>query len=219
MALLGATVIVDHTGVTAAVVRARTRTASTPWLHFAGDLSAVEPALRAGGRFVLTLMSPDQVSTETVIVVPVFANPTPDGAGASWPAPRPAARPSFACSRCYPLAEVADAFGRPSSRAPSASSSSPPTDDPATRRSDDRARGPRTTPRPVRSRCARRPLRFSASTDRLFYGQVDWGALSQRHGRRLHPTPRTEIALRFATPPADTHAPLVGNEGGRALSV
>jgi NADPH:quinone reductase-like Zn-dependent oxidoreductase len=48
-------------------------------LHFAGDASVLLAAVRDGGRFVSTLlMSPDQLPSSSVTVVPVYASPSPE---------------------------------------------------------------------------------------------------------------------------------------------
>jgi NADPH:quinone reductase-like Zn-dependent oxidoreductase len=108
---LGADVTVDHTGDLAAQVRGIAPDGVDAVAHLAGDLSPVE-LVRVGGRFASTLvMSPDQVATETVTVVPVSANPTPDVLE------RLAARQSSGettvhVQQVYPLEEVQDAFDR-----------------------------------------------------------------------------------------------------------
>jgi NADPH2:quinone reductase len=75
--LLGATEVVDHTqNLTAAVLAAHADGVDVV-LHFAGDPATVLPALRAGGRFVSTLIgSPDQLNADGVTVLPIYANPT-----------------------------------------------------------------------------------------------------------------------------------------------
>ncbi|MGY4859009.1 NADP-dependent oxidoreductase [Cryobacterium sp. AP23] len=75
--LLGATEVVDHTQNLTAAVLADHADGVDVVLHFAGDAATVLPALRAGGRFVSTLIaSPDQLDTDTVTVVPIYADPT-----------------------------------------------------------------------------------------------------------------------------------------------
>jgi NADPH2:quinone reductase len=75
--LLGATEVVDHTQNLTAAVLADHADGVDVVLHFAGDPATVLPALRAGGRFVSTLIgSPDQLAAEGVTVVPIYADPT-----------------------------------------------------------------------------------------------------------------------------------------------
>jgi len=75
--LLGATEVVDHTQNLTAAVLADHADGVDVVLHFAGDAATVLPALRAGGRFVSTLIaSPDQLGDGTVTVVPIYADPT-----------------------------------------------------------------------------------------------------------------------------------------------
>lgn len=46
-------------------------------LHFAGDVSALIPSVRQGGKLVSTLVqSPEQVPAENVQVIPIYAAPT-----------------------------------------------------------------------------------------------------------------------------------------------
>jgi NADPH:quinone reductase len=75
---LGAETIVDHSDDVVAQTRAAAPDGVDVVFHLAGDTSTVQ-ALRDGGRFVsLLLGSPDQVQTDTAVVVPVYANPTPE---------------------------------------------------------------------------------------------------------------------------------------------
>ena len=75
--LLGASEVVDHTQNLTAAVLATHADGVDAVLHFAGDAATVLPTVRAGGRFVSTLLgSPDQLSTDTVTVIPISANPT-----------------------------------------------------------------------------------------------------------------------------------------------
>jgi NADPH2:quinone reductase len=75
--LLGASEVVDHTqNVTEAVLATHSDGVDVV-LHFAGDAATVLPTVRAGGRFVSTLIgSPDQLASDTVTIVPIYADPT-----------------------------------------------------------------------------------------------------------------------------------------------
>jgi NADPH:quinone reductase len=73
---LGAQATVDHTGDLASQVRAIAPDGVNVLAHLAGDPGVVE-LVRDGGRFLSTLLqSPDQLPSQTVTVVPVYANPT-----------------------------------------------------------------------------------------------------------------------------------------------
>ena len=75
---LGAEVVVDYQADLASQVRAAAPDGVDAVAHLAGDASVVE-LVREGGRFASTLLqSPEQVPAETVTVIPVFANPTPE---------------------------------------------------------------------------------------------------------------------------------------------
>ena len=75
---LGAHATVDHTADLPSQVSDIAPAGVDALAHLAGDPGAVE-LIRGGGRFASTLIqSPDQVPTQTVTVVPVFANPTRD---------------------------------------------------------------------------------------------------------------------------------------------
>lgn len=75
--LLGAAEVVDHTQNLTAAVLATHADGVDVVLHFAGDATTVLPTVRAGGRFVSTLLgSPDQLTSDTVTVVPIYADPT-----------------------------------------------------------------------------------------------------------------------------------------------
>jgi len=77
--------------------------------HLAGDPSSVA-LVRDGGRFASTLVqSPDQVPTETVTVVPVYANPSPQIL-ASLAANQASGRATVTIQHTYPLAQAQDAF-------------------------------------------------------------------------------------------------------------
>jgi NADPH:quinone reductase len=72
---LGAQATVDHTGDLASQVRAIAPDGVHVLAHLAGDPGVVE-LVRDGGRFLSTLLqSPDQLPSQTVTVVPVYANP------------------------------------------------------------------------------------------------------------------------------------------------
>ena len=73
---LGAQATVEHTGDLASQVRAIAPDGVNVLAHLAGDPGVVE-LVRDGGRFLSTLLqSPDQLPSQTVTVVPVYANPT-----------------------------------------------------------------------------------------------------------------------------------------------
>jgi NADPH2:quinone reductase len=75
---LGAESTVDHTADLVADVRRLAPGGVDVVIHLAGDTS-IATVLRAGGRFVSTLLgSPDQVDADDAVVVPVYANPTPE---------------------------------------------------------------------------------------------------------------------------------------------
>lgn len=76
---LGATQIVDYTEDVAAATLAFQPEGVDVVIHLAGDPAALLPALRAGGRFISTLIySPEQFPAEAVTVIPIIANPTPE---------------------------------------------------------------------------------------------------------------------------------------------
>jgi len=108
--MLGANEIVDHTqNVTEAVLAAHPDGVDVI-LHFAGDVATVLPALRSGGRFVSTLLvSPDQVATDTAIVLPVFADPT-TAVLEHLAEELAAGRTSVSVQGSYALADAADAL-------------------------------------------------------------------------------------------------------------
>lgn len=76
---LGADEAIDYTaGLTDAVLASHPDGVDAV-LHFAGDPVAMLPLVKVGGRFVSALVqSPEQLPSDTVTVVPVFANPTPE---------------------------------------------------------------------------------------------------------------------------------------------
>jgi NADPH2:quinone reductase len=108
--LLGATEVIDHTQNIVEAVLADHAGGVDVILHFAGDPATVLPAVRAGGRFVSTLIaSAAQLPTEGVEVVPVVADPTP-AVLASLADDLAAGRTSVSVQGSYALADVADAF-------------------------------------------------------------------------------------------------------------
>lgn len=108
--LLGATEVVDHTQNITDAVHAINPDGVDVVLHFAGDPATVLPTLRAGGRFVSTLLgSADQLATDSVTVLPVFADPTPEVL-ARLAQNLAAGRTSVTVQGSYALADVADAL-------------------------------------------------------------------------------------------------------------
>lgn len=76
---LGAIHVVDHTGDLASAVRDVAAEGVDAVVHLAGEPSLALALVRNGGTLVSTLLgSPDQLPSDTVKVVPVFANPTQD---------------------------------------------------------------------------------------------------------------------------------------------
>ncbi len=77
---LGAGVIVDYTQDVVAAIRSDHPSGVDVVLHLAGDLTNLLPAVRAGGRFVSTLIfSPEQVvAPDEITVVPIYTQPTRD---------------------------------------------------------------------------------------------------------------------------------------------
>jgi NADPH:quinone reductase len=108
---LGAKTTVDHTADLLAQVRETAPTGVDVVVHLAGDLNVVE-AVRNGGRFVSTLtMSPEQVPTESAVVVPIYANPTPevlDRCAASYIS----GNTTVAVQHVYPLDQTLDAIAQ-----------------------------------------------------------------------------------------------------------
>jgi NADPH:quinone reductase len=108
---LGAKTTVDHTADLLAQVRETAPTGVDVVVHLAGDLSVVE-AVRNGGRFVSTLiMSPEQVPTESAVVVPIYANPTRavlDRCAASYAS----GNTTVAVKHVYPLDQTLDAIAQ-----------------------------------------------------------------------------------------------------------
>jgi NADPH2:quinone reductase len=108
--LLGATEVVDHTQNLSATVLAAHPDGVDVVLHFAGDAATVLPTVRAGGRLVSTLLaSPDQVSSDSVTVLPVYADPTTEvltGLAENLAA----GRTSVTVQGSYALADAAEAL-------------------------------------------------------------------------------------------------------------
>lgn len=108
--LLGATEIVDHTQNITDAVRALHPDGVDVVLHFAGDPATVLPTLRTGGRFVSTLLgSADQLATDAVTVLPIFADPTVEVL-TRLAENLAAGRTSVTVQGSYALADVAEAF-------------------------------------------------------------------------------------------------------------
>jgi NADPH:quinone reductase-like Zn-dependent oxidoreductase len=108
---LGAKTTVDHTADLLAQVREIAPNGVDVVVHLAGELSVVE-AVRDGGRFVSTLiMSPEQVPTDTAVVVPIYANPTPDVLD-RCAASHVSGNATVAVQHVYPLEQALDAFGQ-----------------------------------------------------------------------------------------------------------
>ena len=76
---LGAAEVIDYTAGLNDAVLATHPDGVDVVLHFAGDAGGVLSLVKAGGRLVSALVqSPEQLPSDTVTVVPVFANPTPE---------------------------------------------------------------------------------------------------------------------------------------------
>jgi NADPH:quinone reductase-like Zn-dependent oxidoreductase len=76
---LGAQSTVDYRADLPAAVKAVHPEGVDVALHLAGDAADVLSAVRPGGRLVSTLLgSPEQLPSDSVTVVPVYANPTPE---------------------------------------------------------------------------------------------------------------------------------------------
>ena len=108
---LGANTTVDHTADLLAQVREIAPTGVDVVVHLAGELSIVE-AVRDGGRFVSTLITSDeQVPIDTAVVVPIYANPTPDVLDLCA-ASHASGDTTVAVQHVYPLEQALDAFGQ-----------------------------------------------------------------------------------------------------------
>jgi NADPH2:quinone reductase len=77
LSALGATEIVDYKKDVVAEVLASHPQGIDAVIHLAGDPGALLPVVRKGGRFVSALLfSPEQLQSDVVTIVPIFANPT-----------------------------------------------------------------------------------------------------------------------------------------------
>ena len=76
---LGAAEAIDYTGDVPAATLAAHPGGVDVLVHLAGDPTALLPVVRPGGKFISTLIgSPDRLPSDTVTVLPIFANPTAD---------------------------------------------------------------------------------------------------------------------------------------------
>lgn len=75
---LGAQQAVDHTGDVAAAVKQKHPEGVDVVFHFAGDPASLAGLVRKGGRFVSTMVQPDQLALEDVEVVGIYTQPDPD---------------------------------------------------------------------------------------------------------------------------------------------
>ena len=108
---LGADETVDHAADLASQVRSIAPDGVDVVAHLAGDIGVVD-LVRAGGRFVSTMvMSPDQVPTQSAVVVPVYANPTPEVLE-KCAARRAGGETKVAVQHVYRLNQVTEAFDR-----------------------------------------------------------------------------------------------------------
>jgi NADPH:quinone reductase-like Zn-dependent oxidoreductase len=107
MRLLGAAEVVDYKQQdTAAAVRAAHPAGVDVVLHLAGDLGALLPLVREGGRLASALiMSPEQMPAGATNVIPVFANPTPEVLE-QLAANQAQGKTRVVIERTYPLAEA-----------------------------------------------------------------------------------------------------------------
>jgi len=108
---LGADETVDHAADLASQVRSIAPDGVDVVAHLAGDIGVVD-LVRPGGRFVSTMvMSPDQVPTQSAVVVPVYANPTPEVLE-KCAARQASGETKVAVQHVYPLSQVTEAFDR-----------------------------------------------------------------------------------------------------------
>jgi NADPH2:quinone reductase len=108
--LLGATEVVDHTQNLSATVLAAHPDGVDVVLHFAGDAATVLPTVRDGGRLVSTLLaSADQVATDSVTVLAIYADPTTEVL-AGLAEDLAAGRTSVTVQGSYALADAAEAL-------------------------------------------------------------------------------------------------------------
>lgn len=110
MLRLGAAEVVDHKGDMAAAVRAAHPAGVDAALHLAGDLGALLPLLREGGRLASALiMSPEQMPAGATNVAPIYANPTPETLDL-LAANQAQGKTRVVIERTYPLAEAPQAL-------------------------------------------------------------------------------------------------------------
>ena len=108
---LGADATVDHTADLAPQLRATAPEGIDVVVHLAGDTGVVD-LVAEGGRFVSTLVaSPDQVPTRSAVVVPVYANPTPEVLELCA-ARQASGETKVTVQHVYPLDQVTEAFDR-----------------------------------------------------------------------------------------------------------
>jgi NADPH:quinone reductase len=74
---LGADEVVDHTGDLVDVIGEAHPEGVDAVLHFAGDPEPLLPLVRPGGHFVSTMLRPDQLTSDSVTVVGIYAHPDP----------------------------------------------------------------------------------------------------------------------------------------------
>jgi NADPH2:quinone reductase len=74
---LGATATVDHSGDLVEAVRAVNPDGVDVVLHFAGDPAALLATVRPGGRFVSTIVQPQQLPTDDATVIGIYTHPDP----------------------------------------------------------------------------------------------------------------------------------------------
>ena len=107
---LGARSTVDYRADFPAAVKAVHPEGVDVALHLAGDAVNVLSTVRPGGRLVSTLLgSPEQLPSESVTVVPVYANPTPETLS-RLASDLAAGTTKLPIQRTYDLTEIAQAF-------------------------------------------------------------------------------------------------------------
>jgi NADPH:quinone reductase len=74
---MGAHSTVDHSGDLVDAVRQAHPDGVDVVFHFAGDPAQIVTLVRPGGRFVSTLVQPEQLSTEDVTVIGLYTHPDP----------------------------------------------------------------------------------------------------------------------------------------------
>jgi NADPH:quinone reductase-like Zn-dependent oxidoreductase len=106
---LGATSALDYTDDLLTQVRETAPDGVDAVIHLAGDTTPLAAA-RDGGRFISTLIgSPDQIPSDSVTVVPVYANPTTEVLDAVA-AGHAAGRTTVTVQKTVPLDHAQDAF-------------------------------------------------------------------------------------------------------------